>query len=149
VLLPPIHVHSFEVGLPTSIVAVPDFEVSCVEVAVMVAVPVPAGVNTPEVVIAPSDAAQVTAELYDPVPCTVAVQVDVCVVRMDAGEQPTETEVTVDGAVTVTVALPDLVESCVDVAVMVAVPTLAGVRTPALLTVPMLVGLTDHVTDEL
>jgi hypothetical protein len=149
VLLPPIHVHSFEVGLPTSIVAVPDFEVSCVEVAVMVAVPVPAGVNTPEVVIAPSDAAQVTAELYDPVPCTVAVQVDVCVVRMDAGEQPTETEVIVDGAVTVTVASPDLVESCVDVAVMVAVPVLEAVNTPALLTVPMLVGLTDHVTDEL
>jgi len=149
VLLPPIHVHSFEVGLPTSIVAVPDFEVSCVEVAVMVAVPVPAGVNTPEVVIAPSDAAQVTAELYDPVPCTVAVQIDVCVVRMGAGEQPTETEVIVDGAATVTVASPDLVESCVDVAVMVAVPVLEAVNTPALLTVPMLVGLTDHVTDEL
>jgi hypothetical protein len=148
-VLPPIHVHSFEVGLPTSIVAVPDFEVSCVEVAVIVAVPVPAGVNTPEVVIAPSDAAQVTAELYDPVPCTVAVQVDVCVVRMDAGEQPTETEVIMDGAVTVTVASPDLVESCVDVAVMVAVPVLEAVNTPALLTVPMLVGLTDHVTDEL
>ena len=148
-LLPPIHVHSFEVGLPTSIVAVPDFEVSCVEVAVIVAVPVPAGVNTPEVVIAPSDAAQVTAELYDPVPCTVAVQVDVCVDRMDAGEQPTETEVIVDGAATVTVASPDLVESCVDVAVMVAVPVLEAVNTPALLTVPMLVGLTDHVTDEL
>jgi hypothetical protein len=47
---------------------VPDFEVSCVEVAVMVAVPVAAGVNTPEDVIVPSDAAQVTAELYDPVP---------------------------------------------------------------------------------
>jgi hypothetical protein len=148
-VLPPIHVHSFEVGLPTSIVAVPDFEVSCVEVAVIVAVPVPAGVNTPEVVIAPSDAAQVTAELYDPVPCTVAVQVDVCVVRMDAGEQPTETEVIVDGAATVTVASPDLVESCVDVAVMVAVPVLEAVNTPALLTVPMLVGLTDHVTEEL
>ena len=115
----------------------------------MVAVPVPEGVNTPEDVIVPSVAPQVTAELYDPVPCTVAVQLDVCVVRMDAGEQFTETEVIVDGAVTVTVALPDLVESCVDVAVMVAVPTLAGVRTPALLTVPMLVGLTDHVTDEL
>ena len=115
----------------------------------MVAVPVPAGVNTPEVVIAPSDAAQVTAELYDPVPCTVAVQVDVCVVRMDAGEQPTETEVIVDGAATVTVASPDLVESCVDVAVMVAVPVLEAVNTPALLTVPMLVGLTDHVTEEL
>jgi hypothetical protein len=148
-VLPPIHVHSFEVGLPTSIVAVPDFEVSCVEVAVIVAVPVPAGVNTPEVVIAPSDAAQVTAELYDPVPCTVAVQVDVCVVRMDAGEQPTETEVIMDGAVTVTVASPDLVESCVDVAVMVTVPVLEAVNTPALLTVPMLVELTDHVTDEL
>ena len=148
-LLPPIHVHSFEVGLPTSIVAVPDFEVSCVEVAVMVAVPVPEGVNTPEDVIVPSVAPQVTAELYDPVPCTVAVQVDVWVVRIDAGEQSTETEVIVDGAVTVTVALPDLVVSCVDVAVMVAVPTPAGVRTPALLTVPMLVGLTDHVTDEL
>ena len=127
----------------------PDFEVSCVEVAVMVAVPVPEGVNTPEDVIVPSVAPQVTAELYDPVPCTVAVQVDVWVVRIDAGEQSTETEVIVDGAVTVTVALPDLVESCVDVAVMVAVPTPAGVRTPALLTVPMLVGLTDHVTDEL
>ena len=44
---------------------------------------------------------------------------------------------------------PDFVVSCVDVAVMVAVPTPAGVRTPALLTVPMLVGLTDHLTDEL
>jgi hypothetical protein len=44
---------------------------------------------------------------------------------------------------------PDFVVSCVDVAVMVAVPVPAGVRTPALLTLPMLVGLTDHVTDEL
>ena len=127
----------------------PDFVLSSVEVAVTITVPATVGVNTPEGVIVPFDAAQVTAELYDPVPCTVAVQVDVCVVRMDAGEQPTETEVIVDGAVTVTVALPDLVESCVDVAVIVAVPVPAGVKTPALLTVPMLVGLTDHVTDEL
>ena len=115
----------------------------------MTTVPTPAGVYTPEELIVPSVAPQVTAELYDPVPCTIGVQVDVCVVRMDAGEQTTETEVIVDGAVTVTVASPDLVESCVDVAVMVAVPTPAGVRTPAPLTVPMLVGLTDHVTDEL
>jgi len=115
----------------------------------MVAVPATVGVNTPEDVIVPSVEPQVTAGLYGPVPCTVAVQLDVCVVRMDAGEQATETEVIVDGAVTVTVALPDLVASCVDVAVMVAVPVPAGVRTPALLTVPMLVGLTDHVTDEL
>jgi len=115
----------------------------------MVAVPVPVGVKTPEVVIVPSDAVQETAELYDPVPCTVAEQVDVCVVRIEAGEQIAKTEVIVDGAVTVTVALPDFVESCADVAVIVAVPAPVGVKTPALLTVPMLVGLTDHVTDEL
>ena len=48
-----------------------------------------------------------------------------------------------------TVALPDLDESSVDIAVMVAVPVPDGVNTPALLTVPMLAGLTDHVTDEL
>jgi hypothetical protein len=52
-------------------------------------------------------------------------------------------------AVTVTKAVPDLVESCVDVALMVAIPVPAGVKMPALLTVPMLVGLTDHVTAEL
>ena len=149
-LLPLIHDHSLlVVGLPTTIDVVPDFELSSVDVAVMVAVPATVGVNTPEDVIVPSVEPQVTAGLYGPVPCTVAVQLDVCVVRMDAGEQATETEVIVDGAVTVTVALPDLVESCLDVAVMVAVPVPAGVRTPALLTVPMLVGLTDHVTDEL
>jgi hypothetical protein len=68
---------------------------------------------------------------------------------MDAGEQPTETEVIVDGAVTVTVALPDLVESCEDVAVMAAVPAPTGEKTPALLTAPMLGGLTDHLTDVL
>ena len=48
-----------------------------------------------------------------------------------------------------TVALPDLDESSVEVAVMVAVPVPDGVKTPALLIVPMLAGLTDHVTDEL
>jgi hypothetical protein len=39
--------------------------------------------------------------------------------------------------------------SCVEVAMIVAVPTSAGVKTPALVIVPMLVGLTDHVTEEL
>ena len=48
-----------------------------------------------------------------------------------------------------TVALPDLDESSVEVAVMVAGPVPDGVKTPALLTAPMLAGLTDHVTDEL
>jgi hypothetical protein len=75
--------------------------------------------------------------------------VDVWVLRIEAGEQVTETDVIVDGAVTVTVALPDLVEFSVDAAMMVAVPVPVGVKTPAPLTVPMLVGLTDHVTDEL
>jgi hypothetical protein len=42
-----------------------------------------------------------------------------------------------------------LVASCVDVAVTVAPPADAGVKTPEPLTVPILVGLTDHVTDEL
>jgi hypothetical protein len=56
-----------------------------------------------------------------------------------------------DGAarVTVTDAVPDLVGSCVDVAVIVAVPTDAGVKTPVLLTEPMLAGVTDHETEEL
>jgi hypothetical protein len=49
-------------------------------------------------------------------------------------------------ALTITVAEPDLVESCVDVALMVAVPVDVGVKTPALLTLPMLEGLTDQVT---
>jgi hypothetical protein len=40
-------------------------------------------------------------------------------------------------------------ESAVEVAVIVAVPAPDGVKTPALLIAPMLVGLTDHVTDEL
>lgn len=64
-------------GAATVTFALPDLVESCVEVAVMVAVPVPLGVKTPDEVIAPSVAAQVTAELNAPVPCTVAVQVDV------------------------------------------------------------------------
>jgi hypothetical protein len=68
---------------------------------------------------------------------------------MDAGTQSTLTEVIVTGTVTVTVADPDLLESCVEVAVIVAVPAPAGVKTPVLLTAPALVGLTDQVTVEL
>ena len=54
-----------------------------------------------------------------------------------------------EGKIIVTVAEPDFVVSCVDVAVIVAVPAPAGVKTPELLTAPMLVGLTDQVTAEL
>ena len=43
--------------------AVPNFVVSCVEVAVIVAVPVPVGENTPADVIVPPVADHVTAEL--------------------------------------------------------------------------------------
>lgn len=53
------------------------------------------------------------------------------------------------GGFTVRVADPDLVESSTDVAVTVAVPAAAGVKTPVLLIAPTLVGLTDQVTAEL
>ena len=48
---------------------------------------------------------------------------------MEAGEQITVTEVIVGGTFTVTVALPDFVESCVDVAVIIALPVPVGVKT--------------------
>jgi hypothetical protein len=53
------------------------------------------------------------------------------------------------GLATTTDADPDFVASWVDVAVIVAVPDEAGVKTPEALTAPMLVGLTVHVTDVL
>jgi hypothetical protein len=69
---------------------------------------------------------------------------------MDAGEQTTVTEVIVDGTVTVTVAEPALVNSCVEVAVIVAEPeagTVAGaVYNPELEIVP---ESADQVTEEL
>jgi hypothetical protein len=71
------------------------------------------------------------------------------VVRIEAGRHETETEVIVADADTLTVADPNLVVSWVEVAVTVAVPAPLGVNTPELLTVPRLVGLTDHVTEEL
>ena len=43
--------------------------------------------------------------------------------------------------------MPDLVVSCVDVAITVAVPVAAGVKMPAVLTAPILDGLTDQVTE--
>ena len=74
-----------------------------------VAGPAAAGVKTPEELIVPPVAAQVTAELKAPAPCTVAEQVDVCVVRMELGEQVTETDAIDGDALTITVADPDLV----------------------------------------
>ena len=120
----------------TATVADPDLVESCVEVAVMVAGPAAAGVKTPDGLIVPPVAAQVIAELNAPAPCTVAEQVDVCVVRIELGEQITETDVIEGDALAVTEADPDLVASCVEVAVMVAGPAAAGVKTPAELIVP-------------
>ena len=52
----------------TVTVELPDIVVSCEDVATIVAVPVDEGVNTPEDVIVPSVAVQVTEELNAPVP---------------------------------------------------------------------------------
>lgn len=55
------------------------------------------------------------------------------------------------GTVTATVAEPEtfVYPLCVDVAVIVAVPADVGVKTPELLTLPMLDGLTDQPTASL
>lgn len=119
--------------------AEPDFVVSCVDVALTVAVPDAAGVKTPEPSTAPMPVGltdHVTDVLKLPVPATVAEHADVCVVKMEDGEQATDTEVIAGGKTTVTVAEPDLEESSVDVAVIVADPAPDGVNTPADVTDP-------------
>jgi hypothetical protein len=68
-------------------------------------------------------------------------------VVIDAALTITDTVAIVGGgADTVTCALPDFVVSSVEVAVMVAVPVVAGVNSPVLEIDPMVDGLTDHVT---
>jgi len=62
------------------------------------------------------------------------------------GAQATLTEVIVGGTDMVTVAEPDLVESSVDVAVMVAFSAEVAVKTPDEAIVP---PVADHVTAEL
>ena len=82
-----------------------------------------------------------------PVPLTLAEHALLCCVVMVVGRHKTLTEVMVPDSPTFTVVLPDFVVSCVDVAVMVATPAEAGVKTPVLLILPMLVGLTAQVTE--
>ena len=66
---------------------------------------------------------------------------------IEAGEQDTETAVMVDAAAdTATLLDPDLVASCVDVALMVAVPVPLGLNTPAAVITP---PVADQVTAEL
>ena len=81
-----------------------------------------------------------------PVPLTVAEQVLVCDAVIEDGEHETVTEVMVSATETTTLVEPDLVVSCVEVAVMVAVPVPLGVNTPAGVIVP---PVADQVTAEL
>ena len=137
------------VFVATETVAVPNFVASCTEVAVIVAVPVPAGVNTPPLEIDPPVAVQVTALLKLPVPATVAVQADVWFVKIEAGLHNTlidEIVGTAAGEFTATLAAPALLASCVEVAVMFAIPVPDGVNIPAGVIVPF---VAVHVTDVL
>jgi hypothetical protein len=93
------------------------------------------------------DEVQVTAVAKLPVPVTDAEQVIVPPTPTVLG-QLALTEVMVgDGAVTFTVAVPDLVASCIDVAVTITLPAVLGaVKSPEELTVP---ALAPQVTAEL
>ena len=73
--------------------------------ALHVAVPAPEGVKRPLDVMVPPVAVHVTAELYDPVPDTVAEHCDVCPVLMDVGEAATAIEVMVAGALVTVMAV--------------------------------------------
>jgi hypothetical protein len=65
--------------------------------ALQFAIPAPDGVKRPVEVMVPPVAVQVTPELYDPVPDTVAAHCEVCPVLMAAGDALTEMEVMVNG----------------------------------------------------
>jgi hypothetical protein len=87
--------------LVTVTLADPETLVFCTEVALIVAVPVPEGVNRPLEFTLPSVAVHVTDWLGNPVPVTVALHWLVWDVVIEVGEQGTETPVTVlplDGA---------------------------------------------------
>lgn len=141
-------------ALVTAMDADPEILVNpaCVDVAVQVPVPVPDGVNTPDCVIVPPVAVQVTLLLYAPVPATVATHCAVCAVVIEAGVATTAIDVTVIGAVCTAVivigAEPDtFVEpACVEVALHVPVPTPDGVKRPDCVMVP---PVAVHVTAEL
>jgi hypothetical protein len=131
----------------TVTVAVPDFVLSSLLVAVTVTVSaLLAGVRLPFASIVPSLVLQVTDGSKLPVPVTVAVQADAPTpASVEAGLQETETPVMVGpGGVTVTVAVPDFVLSSLLVAVTVTVPAVPGaVRLPLASIVPPVVV---HVT---
>ena len=111
----------------TETVALADLVESATLVAVTVtSVPAatPAKDKSPEPEMLPADADQVTEVLLLPV--TVAVNCSVPADGTDAEVGEMLTATTTTGAVTVMVAVPDLVGSSVEVAVMVTVVALAG-----------------------
>jgi hypothetical protein len=97
----------------TVTVAVPDFDASCLLVAVIVAAPAAAGaVKRPVELMLPRLADHVTAELKFPEPFTVALHCEVALMLTVAGVQATDTDVMVEeDACTVTAAVPDFVVS--------------------------------------
>jgi hypothetical protein len=116
---------------PTFTAADPDLLGSCTDVAVIVAIPVRDEVKTPDGLIDPILLLHVTAELYAPVPLTVAAHWEFCAVVIVDGAQLTVTEVIVGaGDVIVTEAFPLTDGSCTDVAKIVATPVVDGVKTP-------------------
>lgn len=129
-------------GALTVTVAEADLVESAALVAVTVKLPAVLGaVNRPDVEMEPPLADQVTAVLLEPV--TVAVNCCVPPVASEAEPGLTETA-TVWGAVTVTVAEADWVESATLVAVTVYVPATAGARYRPL--VEMVPDVAVHVT---
>lgn len=134
-------------GADTMTLKDPDFVGSCVEVAVIIAVPGVPGVKTPALLTVPApvgETAHETALLKFPVPSTVALQVDVCVVSIADGLQLTDTLVIAVDAVTVILVLPDTEGNCFEVAVMITVPEAAGVNKPVALILPPVAGVTDQ-----
>lgn len=123
----------------TATLALPDFVLSCTEVATMDAVPGPLGVNTPEPLTVPAVDGfrdQITEGLKVPSPVTFAVQADVCVFKIVLGEHETVTADTLEADPTETAAIPDLLVSSIEVAVIVALPVAAAVNTPPVEIVP-------------
>src|SRR5579863_5854390 len=131
-------------GAVTLTVAVAVFVGSAKLVTVIVAVPAVApAVKTPAELIVP-ELADHAMDLFVTVPCTVALNCCVPPDRTVTVLGDTEIEVTL-GAIIVIVADADLVASATLVALMVAVPAVAGaVKRPLAVMVPT---LADHVTD--
>ncbi len=114
-----------------------------------VAVPAPDGVNRPVGVMLPPVAVHVTAELYDPVPETLAAHCDVCPVLIEVGVAVTPTDVMVNGTLLMLIAAePEtfVYPLCVDVALQLPVPLPEGVNTPPGVMLP---PVAVHVTPEL